>query len=93
MQSQNTLDLSQKIVFIYKANGENDVALEYPRTEFHNGRYFLVGRVPEGGSSNDWLSGLTTYVAWDQIEEFVVFESIEDYFSRISMAWTDKKLQ
>jgi len=92
VQAHATLDLSNKVVFVYKANSDNDIALENPRTVMLNDRYFLVGNVPDGGSSNNWLAGLTTYVAWDQIEEFVVFDSLDDYFERLSMAWTDRQL-
>jgi hypothetical protein len=92
VQAHAALDLSNKVVFVYKANSDNDIALENPRTVMLNDRYFLVGSVPDGGSSNNWLAGLTTYVAWDQIEEFVVFDSLEDYFERLSMAWTDRQL-
>ncbi len=91
--AQHNLNFAGKVVFIYKANRENDVALENPRIEIHNGRTFLVGIIPDGGSANDWMSGLTAYVAWDQIEELVIFDSIEDYFSRLSQSWIDQQLQ
>jgi hypothetical protein len=87
------LDLRDKIIHIYKVNRENDVALQDARIEMHHGRFFLVGLVPDGGSANDWLAGLTTYVSWDQIEEFVVFDSLEEYHRRLSLAWSDNQLQ
>ena len=87
------IDLSDKIVFIYKANSNNDVALQYPRVEQLHGRTFLVGRVPDGGSANDWLAGLVTHVGWDQIEEFVVFDSLEDFYERLSRGWREQNLQ
>lgn len=93
MQEKPTLDLSDKIVFVYKANGDNDVALVNPHIELHHGRYFLAGKVADGGSSNDWLTGLTTYVAWDQIEEFILFDSMEEFFDRLSRSWAEKNLQ
>ena len=88
-----TLDLSNKIVFIYKVNSQNDISLQDPTFEMHNGKLFLVGEVPDGGSANDWLSGLKVYVAWDQVEEFIIFDSIKECHARLSKAWSDKKLQ
>lgn len=93
MQEFPPLDFSDKILFIYKSNSENDIALESPQLLLLGGRYFLVGRVPDGGSSNDWLAGLTSYVAWDEIEEFIVFDSLEDFFTRLSQSWSDSQLQ
>lgn len=90
---QPSLDISNKIVFIYKIRSSNDVALLNPRFEIHFDRVFLVGVVPDGGSASDWLSGLTTYVAWDEVEEFVIFDSLEEYYSRLSRTWSNATMQ
>lgn len=93
MSDKHTPDLSNKIVFISQLGRDHGITVQHPRFEYHNGRLLLVGKVPEGGSENDWLSGIKTHIAWDQVQECSVFDSLEDYHSRISRAWTDKNLQ
>ncbi len=93
MNLKVTPDLTGKIVLIYKTNSEHDIALQDPSFEMHNEKLFLVGIVPDGGSANDWLSGLKTHVAWDLIGEFVIFDSLEEYHARLSRAWSDKSWQ
>ncbi len=93
MEYKTSLNLLNKIVLIYKKNSQHEVTLYSPVFEDHNERLFLVGNVSEGASENDWLSGIKTYVAWDQVEEFSVFDSKEEYLSRLQQGSFDKTLQ
>ncbi len=93
MEDKKSLNLSNKVVLIYKINSQHEVTLYSPTFEKHNERLFLVGNVSEGGSANDWMAGIKTYVAWDQIEEFSVFDSKEEYLSRLQQGSFDKTLQ
>ncbi|MBI9083576.1 MAG: hypothetical protein JEZ11_08255 [Desulfobacterales bacterium] len=82
-------DLSGKIVLLYLEHRDHETTIEAPVFEEHSGRLFLVGRVPTGGSQNDWLGGLKVYIAWDQIQEIVIFNSLDDYYDRMAVAWND----
>jgi hypothetical protein len=93
MIHHRTPDLSDKIVCLYQENREHELTIQNAVFEEHNGRLFLVGDVPEGGSANDWLSGLKAYVSWDHVQEFIVFDSLEEYFARLSRGWSDERLQ
>lgn len=93
MIHQPTPDLSNKIVYLYQENREHELTIQNPVFEEHNGRLFLVGEIPEGGSANDWLSGLKAYVSWDHVQEFIVFDSLEEYFARLSRGWSEERLQ
>jgi hypothetical protein len=86
-------NLAGKIVYVYQQNREHEVVLQDAGFEEHNGRFFLTGVVPEGCSENDWLMDLKVYVAWDWVQEFIVFDSLEEYYARLARAWSDHQLQ
>jgi hypothetical protein len=54
------------------------------RFEIQAGRLFLVGIVPKGGSTGDWVAGLSCAVAWETVQEYIVFDSAEDYAERVA---------
>jgi hypothetical protein len=93
MNSIHLPDFSSKVVYVQQIQRDHGVALENPSFEIHDERLFLVGTIPEGGSANDWLAGLVSYIAWDYIQEIVVFDSMEDYINRLSRGWIDERLQ
>ena len=93
MDTTQSPDLSDKVVYIYHINKDHEVTLQNPIFEEHNGTLFLVGTVPDGGSANDWLSGLKAYVSWKHITEMIVFDSLEDYLDRLSRGWNNEIFQ
>jgi hypothetical protein len=88
-------DFSDKIVLVYLANRSDDhsIVIEHPTFEIQGGRVFIVGQFAEGTTSNDWASGVQTAVSWDAVEQYLVFDTIEEYFSRISQGWDDRTVQ
>lgn len=86
-------DFSNKVVYVQQIQRDHGVALENPVFEILADRLFLAGVIPEGGSANDWLAGLVSYIAWDDVQEIVVFDSMEEYISRLSRGWIDERLQ
>jgi hypothetical protein len=88
-------DLSDKIVLIYLTNqcDEHNVVLERPHFEQQGDKLFIVGVFAEGTTANDWATGIHTAVAWDHVEQYLVFDSLEDYFYRISLANDNQTLQ
>ncbi|MDD2603237.1 MAG: hypothetical protein RBR20_11980 [Desulfobacterales bacterium] len=88
-------DLSNKIVLIYLTNqcDEHNVVLEHPHFEQQGDKMFIVGVFAEGTTANDWATGIPTAVAWDNVEQYLVFDSLEDYFYRISLANENQTLQ
>jgi hypothetical protein len=52
--------------------------------ETQAGRLFLSGtNVPCAPGSYNWTDGVRQLVAWDAVEEYMVFESVEDYHARL----------
>lgn len=88
-------DLSRKIVVLYLSNRtyEHVVVMADPEFEIQGERLFLCGSIPDGVSPNDWAVGVRTHVAWAQVEEYLVFDSLEDYLNRAAMAMEDTTLQ
>lgn len=71
--------------------GEDDSRiLVDPRFELQAGRLFLIGTSPPEASKRDWLAGLDEALAWDRVQEYVVFASAEDYFKRLK-TWCKRK--
>ncbi len=88
-------NLSGKVVVLYLANRnyEHVVVMEDPIFELNGERLFLCGAIPDGVSPNDWAAGIRSSVAWDQVEEYLVFDSLEDYLSRAALAVEEGYLQ
>ena len=61
---------------------EYPVTLDSPIFERQAGRMFVVGKVV-ASASNDWASGVLVSVAWDQVTQYMVFDSEKDFTSRI----------
>ncbi len=79
MAIEDLPDFSEKTV-VFTINGrESGHTLEKPTIELQAGRLFVVGTIPKGGSTNDWAEGVTGAVAWDQVTDYLVFDSPENY--------------
>ena len=77
-------DFSNKAVTFYLANVplEYAVTLESPSLEVQAGRVFAVGNaVPS--ASHDWASGVRVSVAWDQVSQYLVFDTAEEYSKKV----------
>ncbi len=78
-------DFSKKLVSVSLAGEEDSRAIECPRWEIQGGRLFLVGTVPRRGSTRDWCEGIVSAVAWDQVTDYLVFDSAAHYRERLSI--------
>jgi hypothetical protein len=88
-------DFSGKIVLIYLANRSDDynVVMQHATLENQAGKIFIVGEFAEGTTASDWAAGIRTAVSWENVEQYLVFDSIEDYYSRMSIGWNDRTVQ
>jgi hypothetical protein len=77
-------DFTNKFLSVSIAGDEHTYAIDCPRFETQGGRLFLVGSVPRGGSTADWSEGVVSAIAWDQVTDFLVFDSAEDYVKRLA---------
>lgn len=76
-------DFSGKLVSVSFSGADDSCSLANPHWETQGDRLFLVGTVPPGGSTRDWCKGIVSAVAWDQVSDYIVFDSIEDYQARL----------
>lgn len=85
-------DLSGKTVLIYLGNrtSEESVVLEDVSFQIQGDKIVMVGRIAEGTTPNDWASGITTAVSWDGIEQYLVFDSLQEYLDRVARSYTDE---
>jgi len=76
-------DFTNKLVSVSFAGADDTHAIEHPRWETQGGRLFLVGTIPRGGSTRDWCEGVECAVAWDEISDYLLFDSVEGYRARL----------
>lgn len=88
-------DFLNKLVSLYLTNAteERGVVLDNPTFELQGGRLFLIGNIAEGTTENDWAAGIPSAVAWDRVEQYLIFDSLEDYLFRTSLAWDKQAVQ
>jgi len=79
MKKSKIPDFSNKLVSFSLATDDHTYAINRPKIEIQLGRLFLVGTVPAGASAGDWSEGAVCAVAWDQVNNYLVFESAQHY--------------
>lgn len=91
----NYPDLKNKTILLYLFNrpDEHNVVLQDATLENQAGKMFIVGVFAEGTTANDWAAGVRTAVAWDSVEQYLIFDTIDNYFERISIGWEKKTVQ
>jgi hypothetical protein len=62
-----------------------------PYFDYQGGRLFILGTIPAGASEADWSAGCKGAVAWDQVTEYVVFDSVEAYTEAINKSKKNQK--
>ncbi len=77
-------DFRGKIVMFYLANQSLKQAtpVESPIFEHQAERLFVVG-VHASGVVSHWAEGLKISIAWDQVQQYIVFDSRSDYEQRV----------
>jgi hypothetical protein len=88
-------DLAGKTVVIQTRNRplSNPVVLSECRFESQGGRLFLVGvRQPCARHLRSWTDGIRSCIVWECIEEYLVFDSLSDYHSRLTPSAADESV-
>lgn len=84
MKSKKLPDFSGKVILITLLGpGRYTHTLTETHWENINGKLFLVGTVPSRGSQDDWCLGIVSGIAWEQVSEFLIFDSIKQYHKHI----------
>ena len=85
MELESLPDFSGKVVVLYLSGevSSTGVILEYATFKCLGGRLFVEGRHPEI-RFQEWTSHLESGVAWDDVTNYLVFDSREDCESRLT---------
>ncbi len=90
MEMESLPDFHGKLVVFYIANApdalQDGAVLEYVSFKNYGGKLFVVGRVPEIDAENgDWIANLQGGIAWDAVTSYLIFDSRENYLSRMGV--------
>ncbi|HEY2586788.1 MAG TPA: hypothetical protein VGI81_13675 [Tepidisphaeraceae bacterium] len=72
-------NFSGKLLLVYTSTSRQPAVLENVRFEMQGGRLFLLGRYPK---TFEWLANVAAAVAWDEVVEYLLFDSLDDYEQR-----------
>ena len=72
-----------KVLSVVCAGEDTGQLIYNPLFQEQGGRLFVVGTVPKEASRDNWMEGLTCAIAWETVQDYVVFESIDDYLGRL----------
>ncbi len=89
MEETKLPDFKGKIVLLYTRNApraiQDGIVLEYASFEKYDSRLFLNGRVPSVDDKGTyWVSNLKAGLAWEDVSHFIVFDSRDEYISRVA---------
>src|SRR3974390_958261 len=76
-------DFEGKVCSVVGQNEDSGQLIRSSRFETQGGRLFLVGTVPEDASRDNWMEDLPCAIAWDTVQDYVVFDSMSDYLNRL----------
>jgi hypothetical protein len=82
MKKATLPDFKGKVVSVGIATDNYGYAINSPHWENQGGRLFLIGEVPSYGSVRGWADGAVRAVAWDQVTDYYVFDSLNDFIKR-----------
>jgi hypothetical protein len=83
--THETPSLRGKTVAVHVRNRPTDcpVVLSECMLETRGGRMFLVGTsVSARPGAKEWTDGVRRAIAWDAVDEYLLFQSPDDYYSR-----------
>jgi hypothetical protein len=89
-------DFTGKVVLVYHVGSHDhasSAAVVGSNFELQGGRVFLCGTPAPGDSPNDWIVGCRICVAWETVESYIVFDSIEDYTARAEKGRATTRVQ
>ena len=92
--TDQTPDLTGKCVSITSTADDTSHDLHDPHFEMQGGRLFIVGTIPAGSTSSDWVANCQGAVAWDTVSDYIVFDSLDAWKKavKISAAHEEKEM-
>lgn len=73
-------------VFTRYRQGQSQIVLSDCMLETRGDRLFIVGNgMPAQAGASEWTDGVRRCVAWDAVEEYLMFDSPDDYYARAKL--------
>ncbi len=91
MVKKKFTDFKGKCLSLSIMNDSCNHDLYNPYFDYQGDRLFILGTIPAGASEADWSVGCKGAVAWDQVTEYVVFDSVEAYTAAINKSNVKQK--
>ena len=79
----NTPNFSGKTVSVSISEDSCNHDLVNPVFETQGGRIFITGRIAKNSTDSGWSDGKVGAIAWDNVTEYVIFDSDEEYQAAI----------
>lgn len=76
-------DYESCVLSLHLRGSDGAVRMVAPGWQLIGGRLFLVGRTADSLGRVDALAGCENAVAWDQVDDFLIFKSVDEYQRRL----------
>ena len=75
--------LGGKVLSVLCAGEDTGQLIYDPTFEEQGGCLFMIGTVPKDSSRDNWMERLLCAIAWDTVQGYVVFASMDDFLTRL----------
>jgi hypothetical protein len=76
-------EFSGKVLSVLCVGEDTGQLIFNPSFQEQGGRLFMVGTVPKEASRDNWMECLPCAIAWDTVQDYVIFASMDDYLTRL----------
>ncbi len=83
MNKNDLPNFKGKCLSITAINNGGNFDLYDPHFEYQGGRLFIVGTVPNSATQSNWAENAQGALAWDRVNDYLVFESLKKYLKAI----------
>ncbi len=79
-------ELFKNKVISFDTKESNTLALMSIKEKIICNRIFIEGVIPKSATDNNWAEGLVASISWDSIVNYMIFDDLQDYISRMEMS-------
>lgn len=87
MSKSDLPNFGGKCLYLLLMGNDKPKVITEPEFLTQGGRLFLSGIVPDYPDRKVWAEGCRCALAWDQVQAYMVFDSLEDLWNR----WKSKE--
>ena len=93
MSNSTYPDFSGKAILFDTIGKLSDEAflVENVKFEIQAGKLFITGNMANAGGSDNYSRGLPVGIAWDQIQSYIVFDSVQQFIQRKDEYYEDAR--